>query len=241
MREILTRYGRHNIGFLWLFIEPMVFTIGITVLWTVTRTVHGSSIPITAFAVTGYSSVLLWRNMPSRTILSIIPNLSLMYHRNVRPIDVFLSRLILEAAGATTSFIVLSLLFNFVGWMDPPQDILMVLLGWGLLAWFGSALAICLGALSELSEIVDKIWHPIAYLLFPLSGAAFSVDLLPPAGREFLLYFPMVNGVEIVREGYFGSNYTAHYDLGYTAAFCLVLSLCGLAFERHMSAKVTPE
>ena len=68
MREVLTRYGRHNIGFLWLFIEPMLFTLGVTALWTFSNVHHGSNIPIVAFAVTGYSSVLLWRNMPGRYV-----------------------------------------------------------------------------------------------------------------------------------------------------------------------------
>jgi capsular polysaccharide transport system permease protein len=53
MREVITRYGRHNIGFLWLFVEPMVFTIGVTLIWTATRAVHGSDLPISAFALTG--------------------------------------------------------------------------------------------------------------------------------------------------------------------------------------------
>ena len=88
LREILTRYGRHNIGFLWLFAEPMLFTLGVTAIWTATKSVHGSDLPIVAFAITGYSSVLLWRNMPGRCIGAIAPNLSLLYHRNVRPIDI---------------------------------------------------------------------------------------------------------------------------------------------------------
>ena len=241
MREILTRYGRHNIGFLWLFIEPMIFTIGITALWTATKATHGSDIPITAFAVTGYSSVLLWRNMPARCIGAITPNLSLMYHRNVRPLDIFIARIALEGMGATTSFVVLSIVFNSVDWMDAPDDILMVIGGWVLLAWFGGSLALLLGALSERYEIVEKLWHPTAYLLFPLSGAAFSVNVLPPAGREFLLYFPMVNGVEIVREGYFGAKYIAHFDVTYTIVFCLALTLLGFAAERIMSREVVPE
>ena len=55
MREMLTRYGRNNIGFLWLFVEPMLFTLVITAFWTATRSIHGSAIPIVAFALTGYS------------------------------------------------------------------------------------------------------------------------------------------------------------------------------------------
>ena len=241
LREILTRYGRHNIGFLWLFAEPMLFTLGITALWTLAGLHHGSDLPIAAFALTGYSTVLLWRNMPTRTIGAIEPNLSLMYHRNVKMIDVFIARLLLEAGGATTSFVVLSIAFIAVGFVEPPEDVLQVAAGWLMTAWFGFSLAIFLGALSEDTEVVEKLWHPAAYLLFPLSGAAFLVDALPLQAQEYLLYLPMVHGVEFVREGYFGSHFQAHYDLGYMALINLLLLLLGLAELRKVSRKVVPE
>lgn len=241
MREILTRYGRHNIGFLWLFVEPMVFTTGVTTLWTITKSIHGSNLPIVAFALTGYSAVLLWRNMPARCIGAIEPNLSLMYHRNVRVIDIFIARLILEGGGATISFVTLALLYIYIGWLEPPQDILTIAIGWGLIAWFGSALAIFLGALSEKSEVVDKIWHPLSYLAFPLSGAAFMVDALPPEAQNIILYVPMVNGVELVREGYFGSLVHAHYDLPYMIGCCVALSLLALSQVAVANREITPE
>jgi ABC-type polysaccharide/polyol phosphate export permease len=241
MREVLTRYGRHNIGFLWLFVEPMLFTLGVTALWTAAKSTHGSNLPIVAFAVTGYSSVLLWRNMPARCINSITPNLALMYHRNVKVMDIFAARLVLEGAGATMSFVALSLFFTFVGWMSPPEDIGKVMIGWVMLAWFGASLAILLGSLAERSEIIDKLWHPMSYLLFPLSGAAFLVDALPKAAQEVILWFPMVHGVEYLREGYFGRSIRAHYDLAYMAACCLGLTILGLAAMRRVSREVTPE
>ena len=241
MREILTRYGRHNIGFLWLFVEPMTFTTGVTILWTLSKAVHGSNLPIVAFAVTGYSSVLLWRNMPSRCIHAIEYNLSLMYHRNVRAMDIFLARLLLEAGGATISFTTLSLFYIYVGWLDPPIDVLEVIGGWLLIGWFGAALAMFLGALSEKSELVDKIWHPTSYLLFPLSGAAFMVDALPKSVQSLVLYIPMVNGVEIVREGYFGHLVKAHYDLPYMLTCCVVLTFAALVQVADVSRNITPE
>lgn len=241
LREMLTRYGRHNIGFLWLFVEPMLFTLGVTALWTATESFHGSDLPIVAFAITGYSSVLLWRNMPGRCIGALSPNLSLLYHRNVRPIDIYLSRLILEAAGATMSFVFLSLLFSFIGWLDPPEDVMQVVAGWLMLAWFGIGLALFLGALAETSETVEKLWHPMSYILFPLSGAAFLVDALPKAAQEAVLLLPMVHGVEFVREGYFGSQINAHYDLGYMALINTALTLLGLARVRTLSRIVVPE
>ncbi|MHB8843708.1 MAG: ABC transporter permease [Nitrospirota bacterium] len=241
MREIITRFGRHNIGFLWLFVEPMLFTLGITALWTATKAQHGSNLPITGFAITGYSSVLLWRNTVSRITNAITPNLSLMYHRNVRVFDIFAARIILEMVGATISFIILSLTFHAVGLLEPPSDILKVLFGWLMLAWFAVGLSLTIGALSERSELVDKIWHPLSYILFPLSGAAFMVDWLPPAGREVVLWLPMVHGVEILREGYFGSAVRAHYDVVFMAVVCLCLTFAGLALTREAGRRVEPE
>lgn len=241
LREMLTRYGRHNIGFLWLFAEPMLFTLGVTALWTATKAVHGSNLPIVAFAITGYSSVLLWRNMPARCIGALLPNLSLLYHRNVRPLDIYLSRLVLEGAGASMSFVFLVLFFNFVGWVELPEDVLQVIAAWTLLAWFGASLSLLLGSLSEIHETVEKFWHPASYLLFPLSGAAFLVDALPPAAQKLVLLLPMVNGIEFLREGYFGSAMTAHYDLGYTITVNVILTLFGLAQVRRVSGVVVPE
>ena len=156
MREVLTRFGRHNIGFMWLFVEPMLFTLGVTALWTATKSVHGSDLPIVAFAITGYSSVLLWRNMPGRCIDAIEPNRSLLFHRNVRVIDLYWARLLLEGAGATISLIALSLLFIATGQMRPPEDVLQVIGGWFMLAWFGVGLAMMLVVDSIVGRILGQ-------------------------------------------------------------------------------------
>ncbi|GHH19434.1 transport permease protein [Sphingomonas glacialis] len=241
LREMLTRYGRHNIGFLWLFVEPMLFTLGVTALWTLTKSVHGVGLPIIAFALTGYSSVLLWRNMPARSIGAIKPNLSLMYHRQVKVLDVLFARLLLEAAGATISFVVLSVIFLSVGWLTPPEDVLQVIGGWLVLAWFGMSSALLLTAWSEQSELVEKLWHPASYLLFPLSGAAFLVDILPVEAQKIVLYLPMVHCTEFIRDGFFGSKFHAHYNMPYAIIVCAVFTLLALAQLRKVSREVIPE
>lgn len=242
MREILTRYGRHNIGFLWLFVEPMVFTVAVIVLWTAMHSVHGSNLPIAAFAITGYSSVLLWRNMTFRCCEALEPNKSLLHHRPVQVIDIYLSRILLEIVGATTSFVVLSVVFIFTtDKIYPPEDYIEVLCGWGILIWFGASLSILIGGVCELTTLGKKLWHPISYILFPLSGAAFQVDALPAAAQQAVLYLPMVHGVEILREGFFGSQFRAHYSVSYAICSCLVLTIFGLALNRIMARQATVE
>ncbi|MGY4866424.1 capsule polysaccharide export ABC transporter permease, partial [Pasteurella multocida] len=48
MREIITRYGRRNLGFLWLFVEPFLMTGIILLLWGSFRGNHNASLNIMA-------------------------------------------------------------------------------------------------------------------------------------------------------------------------------------------------
>lgn len=238
MREVITRFGRNNLGALWLVVEPMLFTLGIATMWNAMGMNHGSSLPIVAFAVTGYSSVLLWRNCAGHSLGAIDENRPLLFHRNVKVIDAFLIRSLLEIAGATSSFIILAVVFTAVGWMEPPVDPLQVIFGWFMLVWFATAAALIVGAGTAFSEIIERVWGPFSYLLFPFSGAAFMVDWLSPKFQEFVLYVPMVHGVEILREGYFGNATRTHYDLAYMAGWCLMLTLVGLYMVREASQRV---
>ena len=241
LREVITRYGRHGLGVLWLILEPMLFTLGVAALWYFAGANKVSAIPIIAFAITGYSSVLLWRNTASRCAKAIEPNLALMYHRNVKVIDIFLSRIILEIVGATASFAVLIAIFASAGFMNWPINIGLMLGGWLMLCWFGLALGLIVGAWSERSEVFDRVWHVLTYLMFPLSGAVFMVHWLPPAAQEVVLWLPMVHGTEWIRHGFFGQVVPTYENPAYFVVCNLLLTLVGLALVRESGRRVQPE
>lgn len=241
LREIITRYGRHGLGVLWIMLEPMLFTLGVAGLWYLTKLHTISNIPIIAFAITGYSSVLMWRNTANRCSKAIEPNLSLMYHRNVKVIDIFLSRIVLEWVGATASITVLTLFFASIGAMQWPSEIWPIIGGWLLLAWFSLGLGLIIGAISERSETLERVWHVMTYLMFPLSGAMFMVHWLPKAAQDAILWLPMVHSVEMLRHGYFGEVIPTYANPAYFAVANLVLMLIGLALLRETSRRVQPE
>ncbi len=241
LREIITRYGRHNIGVLWLVMEPMLFTLGVTALWTVAKMHTMVDIPIVAFAITGYSSVLLWRNAASRCSKAIEPNLSLMYHRNVKVIDIFLARVLLEIVGGIASLTVLTVAFSSIGAMSWPVDLAVVVSGLLLLAWFSIAIGLIVGAVSERSEAFERVWHIFTYLLFPLSGAVFMVYWLPQPAQHLVLMLPMVHATEMIRHGYFGGIVPTYENPGYFAACNMILTLAGLALARETGRRVQPE
>jgi len=238
LRETITRYGRHDVGVLWLLFEPMLFTTGVIALWDLVFPHAPTSIPMVGIAITGYSCILLWRNTVGHSTHSIRPNTALLYHRPVRPIDCLLARVGLEVIGATASFAILTFFFAFIEVIPWPEDLMPVIVGWLLMCWWAMAMAMILCSAAERSEFAGRIWNIVSYLLMPVSGAAYMVYWLPPSYREWALLIPMVHGTELIRLGFFGNTVPTFGNPYYFACSNLVATLLGLAMMRDISSKV---
>lgn len=236
LREIITRYGRHNVGFLWLLLEPIIFCVGVVILWSLLRRVHGFRVEVTPFIVTGYSTLLLWRNCSFRGLKAVEPNRSLLHHRPVKIQDVFIARMTLEIAGVTAAFIVLTAAMIGLDLMKFPKDLLLVVTGWLFMAWFSACLGTILGCLSEYTDMVERLWHPTSYFILAISGTFFLVDWLPRAVQEWVLWVPMVHPIEMMRAGYWGDSPHFYFSIGYVFLVCLVMSLVALVLmaDRRM-------
>lgn len=234
IREMLTRYGRNNIGFLWLFVEPALFILVVTLIRGFIRGAFGPDLPVIAFALTGYSALLLWRNAVSRSIGAVKSNTALLFHRQVTIIDIFTARILLELIAITATVAGLTIALWAFGWIEPPEDVLQFLYGWALLAWFSVGLALTVGGLSEKAEVVGRLWHPFSYILMVNSGAFFILEFFPPALRELMLWVPMLSATEYMRDAWFGSVFTAYYDLDYLILCSIVLTITGLSLVRQL-------
>jgi ABC-2 type transport system permease protein/capsular polysaccharide transport system permease protein len=206
-----------------------------------TRRIHGSSIPIVAFSLTGYTSLLLWRGMPSRCIGALKSNRSLLYHRQVTIMDVYFARVLLECMAVTTSLVALGIIFCTLEFVPPPEDYMKVLEGWLLLAWFGAGFGLTIAGLAEKFPVVDNLWPPFSYVLMPFSGVAYIADALPQTMRDVVLWLPMLNALEYLREGWFGSVMKAHYDIPYVIVFNLILTFTGLSLVRQVGVDTSDE
>ena len=245
LREVLTRYGRHNIGFIWLFIEPMMFTLGVTALWKLKHSfLEGHAqvlgVPLIPFVVTGYSTVLMWRNVSNRSAGAIASNYGLLHHRNVRVLDLAIARILLEATGVSISFLIITSLLTFLGLIDLPADLLTLLIGWLLLAWFALGVGMILIPVTEKSETFDRLWHTFTYLFLPFCGAFFMVSWLPLPAQKLVMYVPIVTATEMIRHGYFGDSVKTFEDPAYLIAWNICLTLIGLLllkkFQKDLAA-----
>ncbi|MCS4534526.1 ABC transporter permease [Neisseria montereyensis] len=238
MREIITRYGRNNLGFLWLFVEPLMLTLLIVFLWKFLRADSVSSLNIVAFVLTGYPMAMMWRNTSNRTIGAISANISLLYHRNVRVLDTIISRTLLEVAGATIAQVVIMAGLIAIRWINVPNDIFYMLLAWLLMALFAFGLGLIICSIAFKFDSFGKIWGTLSFILMPLSGAFFFVSSLPVQAQKYLLWVPMIHGTEMFRHGYFGSSAGTMENPWYLLLCDLVLLFVGLTMVAGFSKGV---
>jgi capsular polysaccharide transport system permease protein len=230
VREIYTRFGRENIGFAWIVVEPTLFTLGVIALWSfVAKGGHGHvEVPVVEFLLTGYMPILMYRHAVFRLLRCMQANAELLYHRQISILSLYVARLIVEIVGACAAFLITTTLFVIWGLAAPPYDIPMLLAGLVVYAFFVAAVAILIGALSERSELVEKIWGPLSYMTVPLSGTFYMLYWLPPAARDALAFVPLATGVEMIRGGYFGPDVPVFYQWEFAVVCSVIVLALGL-------------
>ncbi len=229
MRELHTRYGRENIGYLWVIGEPFLFCIGVAIMWTAIRPAHEHGVPVTAFVITGYVPLTMWRHCVGRSVKAFDANGSLLFHRQVTPLDIILARCLLEIVGSLIAGVVVSAGAILMGFMDIPNDFGLLYLGLFCEAVFCLACALIMAPLSETGDVLEKFVGAFMYLSIPFSGAFTMVDWMPKAFQSVLLWSPSVHALEIIRKGQFGSKVHAHYDLVFFTWTCASMILIGLS------------
>ena len=238
IREMHTRYGRENIGFLWVIGEPILFCAGVAIVWTLIRPSHEHGLPMTAFVVTGYVPLTMWRHCVGRAIKAFESNGSLLFHRQVTPLDIITTRVALEVIGTIMAGVIVTFGAIALGEMDPPVDIGLVYLGMIYQALFSYASALLVASLSEISDLVEKALGVLMYLSLPFSGAFVMVDWIPSEYQHIVLASPSVQNIEMIRAGQFGPTAHAHYDLVYNTWITTLLILVGLSLtlrvRRHI-------
>ncbi len=232
IRELTTRFGRENIGFLWVMAEPLLFAVLVGIMWRMMKGPYEHGMDIMTFVVSGYIPLVLFRSSLGRAVNSFTANGSLMYHRQIKILDIILVRCFIELVGHMMAYLFIALVLGAFGVFPWPYDIGFVMLGWGYYALFTLSVCLVVAPLSEMNEILEKFMPVTAYLMVPFSGAFFLVSALTPEAAAIVLYSPPVHGMEMMRYGLFGPSIDPQYDYLYPLKFCLPTMALGLLLCR---------
>ena len=241
LRELSTRFGRENIGFLWIMGEPLLFAVLVGLLWRAMKGPTEYGIDILAFVVSGYIPLVMFRSTVNRAVNSLNVNGSLMYHRQVKIVDIILVRFLIELIGHMMAYLFIALALGAFGFFPWPHDVGFMMLGWVYYALFTFSVALVVAPLSEMSEVLEKIIPVTTYLMVPFSGAFFLVSALYADAANVVLYSPPVHGMEMMRYGIFGPSVDPQYDFLYPLKFILPCTLLGLILCRIVRRRLVVE
>ena len=237
MREMGTRFGRDNLGYIWLFLEPMMLGGAIGGLHELSGHAMPGGLEPFVFWVIGYIPFYLFRGIVNRAAFGIAGNQSLLYHRRITLLDIMLSRHLLEAAAVGVALVVYMVVFGATlgQWPVHPG---MVLLGMVLMLALSHGLGLLIAAGSVYTELVERLTHLFTYLFMGICGAFFMVFWLPSDLQAAVLYIPTVHCFELVRYGQYGTRVPTTFDLAYVGTWVAILNLLGMAAlrkaRRHM-------
>jgi capsular polysaccharide transport system permease protein len=177
----------------------------------------------------------------ARAVSSFTANSSLMYHRQIKVLDLILVRFGIELVGHMMAYLFVAVTLYQFGLFPWPHDLGFMLLGWAYYALFTFAVVLVIAPLSEMSEAVEKFIPVTTYLMVPFSGAFYFVGSLFEDVTTVVLYSPPVHGMEMMRYGVFGPSIDPQYDFVYPLSISLPLILLGLIMTRIVRRRLVIE
>lgn len=234
MREIQVRWGRRNLGFLWLFTEPLVFSFPVLTMWWAIRGSQApGGVPIMPFLWSGYLPLLIFRHVTGSALYVIRSNAHVMYHQAISPLDIVVGHCGLEALGNIAAVGFSFWVFYMLGVIPWPENLPLFLFGYLYMAWWAVAVGLVVAAWSERTDVVEHIWAPISYMYMPISGFFYLAAWLPvPVRHIALTVMPSLHAYEMIRAGLFGHRVETFYDVGYLTFILACLSFAGLWLVR---------
>lgn len=239
LRETRTRFGAHQLGYLWAVLEPVMWIGSFWAMYALARRQVPHGLDTAGFLATGICTYELFSRNATRVGDAINANRPLLFYPQVQPIDLIWARAALETLTTLAVFALVmagSALLNDQAVV--VDDLLATLLGLVLAALLGAGLGLCLCMLGVLSNVVERLRGPLLRPVFWLSGLFYTLDDAPDAAAPYLLMNPVLHAVELVRDGWFTGYESPQVSAFFVLCWILPLFALGLLLERVVRRRI---
>lgn len=240
MREAVSRTMADRFGWFWMIFEPVAYTgimIAVRSFIRSDRLIVGADfIP---WMITGLMGFFLFREGMMRSIGAVDANQGLFAYRQVKPVDPVLVRVFLE--GMLRSFVfVLFIAGGLMLGLDLfPDFAVLAMFSWLSLWVLGAGAGLVVSAVSSLVPEVGRLVRMVSLPLMIVSGAFIPLHVLPHWLLHYMLYNPLVHGLEYLRRGFFdGYKVLSGIDLTYMWLWALGLVAFGLMLHIHYADRL---
>lgn len=229
LRETISRYGDHKLGFLWAVIEPLLFVALVAGTMAAMRSDSPGGMPLIPFMITGIVPFFMFRNTMNQLRGAVSSNRTLLGFPQVTIFDVIIARALLESAVMLFVFVFILSMAHLVGYEIRVENPLGVLLVCISILILGSGLGFLLATISPIVPSTGQV----AGLLFgrPLfltSGLFFTAGSIPEPVRGWLLYNPLLQLIELMRSYFFYEFESEYGDWFYTGFWVVGMLAFGM-------------
>jgi capsular polysaccharide transport system permease protein len=238
IRLLMTKYGRSNIGFLWLVLEPMILCCGVLATRTLIQASEENGISLIALLVTGYLPLTLWRHLTGAGVFLLRRNGPMLYHRDISLLDCCFALFFLELGGCTIAGIVVYWSLYTMHLIVPIDDIGTLISGWLIMGVLAFSLMMVFAVLTEYYEAAERFIQPFNYLILPICGFFFMVSWLPDYAQDLAWYVPPVHCYEMIRAGLFGPSVETFYTPWYPLLCSAIMLAIALPLVERARDKI---
>ena len=193
LRETRVRYGRSQLGYLWAFTSPIMYVVAFTVMSQMIGSVPAYGDNMGLFVALGVVPYRLYQGIATQCGNAINANLALLNFPIVKELDPILARGILEAA--TFVIILAFIITGLILATDAPMPYDLYEIGEGFigLCLFGFGVGTINAVIGTKFPSWMNFYGLLSMPLFWLSGIFYSLESLPAAFREILIWNPVIH------------------------------------------------
>ena len=237
LRETRSRYGNSKLGFFWALFEPFAhIVVFIGIFSALSRAIPlGESMGI--FILTGIIPWLLYSKTVGDIMGGLKANKALLGYPQVMPMDIIISRVVLEAATLLIVMVVFIGVFAYLGTTIKIDSFLQMCIPYTLLILLATGVGLINAAIVPIYPSYQSIYSSFSRPLYFISGVFFTADFLTPEVYEAIDFNPLIHLIEWFRSGYYTSFQSDLYDPEYAVAVCVSIFAIGLVVERITSKR----
>lgn len=228
LKEMYDSVGIKKIGYFWLFFD-VLFTIVVFSWMHSYMLSSASSYSMVVFVAINAMAFFFFKT----TVMMLVGSFDgsskqLFDYKQIKPIDIIFSKFLFNFFIRVLAVFVLMFVGYYFEFNMDVKNFNLVLLSVVWLSIFALGIGILSAVLASFFDIYKRI---IKYMMLPLmftSAVFYTVESLPVALRELIVYNPLVHFMEMLHGNYFHTLDTHYVDYVYMTYWTILPFFIGL-------------
>jgi capsular polysaccharide transport system permease protein len=239
LREMGSRYGRSEGGYLWAILEPLAGILLLTAIFSLALRTPPLGTSFILFYASGIIPFTLFRAMSVAVAKSIGSNRGLLAYPVVTLLDAVLAKFLLTLL---TQAVIAGILFTGIiqlAGVHVNLDLAAAALAMLLAALLGLGIGALNCVLFSFFPTWKHVWSVLTRPLLFVSGVLHTYEAAPPRFQEILWWNPLVHVIGEMRSGFYGTYDSSYVSVSYVLIVALTTFVIGAyLLRRHKSSLI---